>query len=123
VSITLAAAYQYECSNCYDKFAGCDMKDQQNSNRHPEWLAAAGVSLMLLLASGGVAAQQAPHACGAGPGPNEIMAGVQPGGNGVAPTPLCYWKSGAGAQQAAPQPTGYWKTTWGRLQEIRLREF
>lgn len=64
---------------------------------------------------GNAAAQQAPHVCGAGPGPNETMAGVQPAGPGVAPTPLCYWKSGAGGQQAAPQPTGYWEKTWGAI--------
>lgn len=53
------------------------------------------VWLMLasLMCVSGVQAQvQAPHVCGAGPGPNEVMAGMHPGGNGVAPTPLCYWK-------------------------------
>lgn len=61
--------------------------------------------------------QQAPHVCGAGPGPNEVQAGVQPGGNGMAPTPLCYWKQGQSSQpQSAPsQPTGWWEKTWGAI--------
>ena len=68
--------------------------------------------VLLLLCTGEVAGQtQAPHICGAGPGPNEVAAGVQPGGHGIAPTPLCYWKS----QQTAPQPTGYWQKTWGAI--------
>lgn len=57
-------------------------------------------------------AQQAPHACGAGPGPNEIIAGVQPAGPGIAPTPLCYWKSGA-AQESAP--SARWAERWGAI--------
>lgn len=57
-----------------------------------------------LFASNGVVAQQAPHACGAGPGPDEVMAGVGPGSNGVAPTPLCYWKSTSQYDQEPLQP-------------------
>lgn len=72
-------------------------------------------TILTLLISGGTAAQQAPHVCGAGPGPNEVMAGVQPGGNGVAPTPLCYWKSGA-EQEAAARPV-QWADRWGALAE------
>lgn len=66
-----------------------------------------------LVCGGSAMAQQAPHVCGAGPGPNETMAGVQPGGPGVAPTPLCYWRSDS--QQAPSQPTGYWEKTWGAI--------
>lgn len=78
----------------------------------------ARLTLALLALAGGAAAQsQAPHVCGAGPGPNEVMAGVQPGGNGVAPTPLCYWKSQPQQpqQQLPPQPSGYWEKTWGAI--------
>lgn len=57
-------------------------------------------------------AQQAPHVCGAGPGPNEVMAGVQPAGPGVAPTPLCYWKSDEQGQVA---PQMRWADRWGAL--------
>lgn len=73
--------------------------------------------LMPLLAVGSAAAQgQAPHVCGAGPGPNEVQAGVQPAGPGMAPTPLCYWKSQQQREQpVAPQPTGWWATTWGAI--------
>ena len=58
-----------------------------------------------------IAQSQAPHVCGSGPGPNEVMAGMQPGGNGIAPTPLCYWKSESTESVAAPQ----WRTTWGAI--------
>ena len=72
--------------------------------------------LGLLGLSGSVYAQT-PHVCGAGPGPNEVMAGMQPGGNGIAPTPLCYWKqqSQQGGSQPPPRPTGYWVKTWGAI--------
>lgn len=75
------------------------------------------VSLMLvplLLVSGALAQGQAPHVCGAGPGPNEVQAGVQPAGPGMAPTPLCYWKNQQRPQQP-PQPSGWWETTWGAI--------
>lgn len=71
-----------------------------------------------LLGLSGSAYAQAPHVCGGGPGPNEVMAGMHPGGNGVAPTPLCYWKQQSqqgGSQQSAPQPTGHWVKTWGAI--------
>lgn len=68
--------------------------------------------LSLIAYAGNAFSQQAPHVCGAGPGPNETQAGVHPGGPGVAPTPLCYWKSGGGQ---ASQPTGYWEKTWGAI--------
>lgn len=75
--------------------------------------------MFALLAWAGTAAAQtqAPHVCGAGPGPNEVMAGMHQGGNGVAPTPLCYWKSQPQQQppQQPPQPTGYWEKTWGAI--------
>lgn len=76
-----------------------------------------GFSLTLLALTGQVGhAQQAPHICGAGPGPNEVQAGVQPGGNGMAPTPLCYWRSEPQLQHSLPpRPTGYWETTWGAI--------
>lgn len=35
------------------------------------------------------AVAQASHACPGGPGSNEVMVGEMPGGNGVAPVPLC----------------------------------
>ena len=70
-----------------------------------------------LICSGSAMAQaQTPHVCGAGPGSGEVMAGVQPGGNGMAPTPLCYWASQSGGQQQGPSmPTGYWEKTWGAV--------
>lgn len=72
-------------------------------------------TLVLLALVGDASAQQAPHVCGAGPGPDEVMAGVQSGGNGMAPTPLCYWKSQPRQPQQAPRPTGYWEKTWGAI--------
>lgn len=77
----------------------------------------AWLMLVSLAFVGPAAAQsQAPHVCGAGPGPNEVMAGMNPGGNGLAPTPLCYWKSQQQPQQQQPpQPTGYWEKTWGAI--------
>lgn len=75
--------------------------------------------LVVLFLAGGVEAraQPVPHVCGGGPGPNEVQAGVQPGGNGMAPTPLCYWKQDHKAQQASdpPEPTGWWEKTWGAI--------
>lgn len=68
---------------------------------------------VLLMMSLDVAAQQAPHVCGAGPGPHETMAGVQPAGPGMAPTPLCYWKSGGGMEQGAPSIR--WADRWGAI--------
>lgn len=41
--------------------------------------------LWMLLPAGA----QASHACPGGPGSNEVMVGEMPGGNGVAPVPLC----------------------------------
>ena len=82
----------------------------QSLHRHPERQAAMGV--LLLLMSAGVSSQQAPHVCGAGPGPNEVMAGVQPAGPGVAPTPLCYWKSD---EQGQVTPQVRWSDRWGAL--------
>ncbi|USA54373.1 DUF4189 domain-containing protein [Acinetobacter sp. C32I] len=78
--------------------------------KHLLWLGLLGLS--------GSAYAQAPHVCGGGPGPNEVMAGMNPGGHGVGPTPLCYWKQQSqhgGSQQSAPQPTGYWVKTWGAM--------
>lgn len=71
--------------------------------------------LVALALAGTVSAQsQAPHVCGAGPGPNEVMAGMSPGGNGVASAPLCYWKAQE-QESGSPQPTGYWEKTWGAI--------
>lgn len=80
---------------------------------HAVWM----LGLLALAGGAEVQAQGAPHVCGGGPGPNEVQAGVQPGGNGMAPTPLCYWKQDQQAQQpsAPPQPTGYWEKTWGAI--------
>lgn len=79
----------------------------------------AWLMLASLMFVGGAQAQaQAPHVCGAGPGPNEVMAGMHPGGNGAAPTPLCYWKSKTQQpvqQQQPPHPVGYWEKTWGAI--------
>ncbi|WP_436897433.1 DUF4189 domain-containing protein [Acinetobacter gyllenbergii] len=78
--------------------------------KHLLWLGLLGLS--------GSAYAQAPHVCGGGPGPNEVMAGMNPGGHGVGPTPLCYWKQQSqqgSSQQSAPQPTGHWVKTWGAI--------
>lgn len=73
------------------------------------------VAVVLIVASttGGALAQQAPHVCAAGPGANEVMAGIQPGGPGVAPTPLCYWRQGAEQGDAGPQVL--WADRWGAI--------
>ncbi|ENU24726.1 hypothetical protein F993_00972 [Acinetobacter proteolyticus] len=92
----------------------------------------------------GIIYAQTPHVCGAGPGPNEVQAGMHPGGAGVAPTPLCYWVNGATGNMDEPrmpideesyrlgkeimkqnslttQPRGYWKKTWGAIAEDRKK--
>lgn len=48
-----------------------------------------------------------------GPGPDEVLVGVDPGGNGIAPTPLCEYvgeDDGGGAD-----PGGYWVDQYGSL--------
>lgn len=42
-----------------------------------------------------------------GPGPDEVLVGVDPGGNGVAPTPLCEYVGEDGGD-GYPDPGGYW---------------
>lgn len=69
--------------------------------------------LLLLTLSGGVVHSQEPHVCGAGPGPDEVIAGVHPGSNGVAPTPLCYWKSDS--QPGLEQSVEQWESRWGAI--------
>lgn len=67
----------------------------------------------LWFVSASVPAQQSPHVCGAGPGPNEVIAGVQPAGPGVAPVTLCYWKAAGGTQTSAQQVR--WADRWGAI--------
>lgn len=44
-----------------------------------------------------------------GPGPGEVLIGVDPGGNGIAPTPLCeYVGEDGGGYDGGGDPGGYW---------------
>lgn len=61
-------------------------------------LAFAGFTLMTMT----TAAQAEPHVCPGGAGNGEVFLGMDPGGPGVAPAPLCDWASQGPA--AAPKP-------------------
>ena len=43
-----------------------------------------------------------------GPGPGEVLIGVDPGGNGIAPTPLCEYVGEDGGGDGGGDPGGYW---------------
>lgn len=47
-----------------------------------------------------------------GPGPGEVLIGVDPGGNGVAPTPLCEYVGEGGT---GGNPGGYWVDQYATL--------
>lgn len=64
------------------------------------------VLFVLLLGGLGWPVHAQVHPC-SGPGPGEIMVGESPGGNGMAPTPLCQYVGDGGGQQQAPQPDVY----------------
>jgi hypothetical protein len=67
--------------------------------------------LMFLLSSP-VKAQT--HPCGGGPGPNEVQVGEDPGGNGVAPTPICNWMND-NQTQGPQRPAMHWASQWGAI--------
>lgn len=48
-----------------------------------------------------------------GPGPGEVLIGVDPGGNGIAPTPLCEYVGEAGG--GGGDPGGYWVDQYATL--------
>jgi hypothetical protein len=50
-----------------------------------------------------------------GPGPGEVLIGVDPGGNGVAPTPLCEYVGEDGGGGGASGPSGYWVDRYATL--------
>lgn len=52
-----------------------------------------------------------------GPGPGEVLIGVDPGGNGVAPTPLCEYvgEDDGGGYGDGGDPGGYWVDQYGSL--------
>lgn len=50
-----------------------------------------------------------------GPGPGEVLIGVDPGGNGIAPTPLCEYVGEAGAGGGGGDPGGYWVEQFAAL--------
>lgn len=51
-----------------------------------------------------------------GPGPGEVLIGVDPGGNGVAPTPLCeYVGDGGDGGGGYSEPGGYWVDQFATL--------
>lgn len=49
-----------------------------------------------------------------GPGPGEVLIGVDPGGNGIAPTPLCEYVGEEGGGGGAA-PGGYWVDQYATL--------
>jgi hypothetical protein len=53
-----------------------------------------------------------------GPGPGEVLIGVDPGGNGVAPTPLCEYvgeDGGGDYSDGGSDPGGYWVDQFATL--------
>ncbi|WP_137110597.1 DUF4189 domain-containing protein [Rhodobacter sp. SY28-1] len=48
-----------------------------------------------------------------GPGPGEVLIGVDPGGNGIAPTPLCEYVGEDGG--GGGDPGGYWVDQYATL--------
>jgi hypothetical protein len=51
-----------------------------------------------------------------GPGPGEVLIGVDPGGNGIAPTPLCeYVGEDDGGDGGYSDPGGYWVDRYATL--------
>lgn len=68
-STTALVAYPSKCDS--SRVSASCKKKEQNADRQCELYTFQG---LLLLMTGGVLAQQAPHVCGIGPGPNEVMA-------------------------------------------------
>lgn len=50
-----------------------------------------------------------------GPGPGEVLIGVDPGGNGIAPTPLCEYVGEGGGADGGGDPGGYWVEQFAAL--------
>ena len=50
-----------------------------------------------------------------GPGPGEVLIGVDPGGNGIAPTPLCEYVGEDGGGSGGGDPGGYWVDQYASL--------
>jgi hypothetical protein len=76
------------------------------SRRFPARLA--GLALLLLTPTEALAY----YPCN-GPGPGEVLVGVDPGGNGVAPTPLCDYVGEESGGYA--DPGGYWVDQYATL--------
>jgi hypothetical protein len=73
---------------------------------------ALGLLALLCLVSSPINAQT--HACGGARAGSEVQVGEAPGGNGVAPTPLCDWVNRN--QSPASQPSSpQWSTRWGAI--------
>jgi hypothetical protein len=71
-----------------------------------------GFFALLFFVSSSIKAQT--HACGGARAGNEVQVGEAPGGNGVAPTPLCDWVSGSQSQGSQPPPVR-WADQWGAI--------
>jgi hypothetical protein len=67
---------------------------------------------LLFLVSSPIGAQT--HTCGGGPGPNEVQVGEDPGGNGVAPTPMCNWTN-ENQSKGLQLPPLRWADQWGAV--------
>jgi hypothetical protein len=75
---------------------------------------ALGLLALLFLVSAPIKAQT--HACGGARAGNEVQVGEAPGGNGVAPTPLCDWVNSNQPQRSQPlPPPPQWATRWGAM--------
>jgi hypothetical protein len=67
---------------------------------------------LLFLVSSPISAQT--HPCGGARAGNEVQVGEAPGGNGIAPTPLCDWVNGNQSQASQPPPER-WQDNWGAI--------
>jgi hypothetical protein len=71
-----------------------------------------GLLALVFFVSSPIKAQT--HACGGAPAGSEVQVGEAPGGNGVAPTPLCDWVTSNQSPRSQPPPAR-WSDQWGAI--------